>query len=306
MDDGTEQAGRAPVIAVLGSVNMDLVTTVTRRPEPGETIAGRDFATVPGGKGANQAVAASRSGGRVRFLGAVGTDVFAPRLRETLDAAGVDTGRLRTVDGPSGIATIVVDDSGENSIIVVGGANAAMTELTDDDLAVIAAADVLLCQLELPVPTVAAALRHARANDTLTLLNPSPVRELAPRLWAEVDIAVVNRGEARRLGAVLDGVPHVVTTLGGDGARHRGPDGTRLSVPGFAVPVVDTTGAGDAFTGALAVAWHRGPQDALRWACAAGALATTALGASAAVPDRAAVAALLREELPRSLPEKFE
>ena len=157
-----------------------------------------------------------------------------------------------------------------------------------------------------PVPTVAAALRHARANDTLTLLNPSPVRELAPRLWAEVDIAVVNRGEARRLGAVLDGVPHVVTTLGGDGARHRGPDGTRLSVPGFAVPVVDTTGAGDAFTGALAVAWHRGPQDALRWACAAGALATTALGASAAVPARAAVAALLREELPRSLPEKFE
>ncbi len=293
MDIGAEQARDAPVIAVLGSVNMDLVTTVTRRPVPGETIAGRDFATVPGGKGANQAVAASRSGGRVRFLGAVGSDVFAPRLRELLDEAGVATERLRTVEGSSGIATIVVEENGENSIIVVGGANAAVSELDADDLAVVADADMLVCQLELPVPTVAAALRHARAHSTITMLNPSPVRDLPEELWADVDIAVVNRGEARRVGAVLDRIPHVVTTLGADGAHHRGPDGSELTVPGVAVEVVDTTGAGDAFTGALAVAWSRGPRQALRRACAAGALATTALGASASIPDRAAIEALL-------------
>lgn len=125
------------------------------------------------------------------------------------------------------------------------------------------------------------------------MLNPSPVRDLPDGLWADVDIAVVNRDEARRLGAVLDRIPHVVTTLGADGAHHRGPDGSELSVPGPAVPVVDTTGAGDAFTGALAVAWRRGPRRALPWACAAGALATTTLGASAAIPDHAAIAALL-------------
>lgn len=281
------------MIAVLGSVNMDLVTTVTRRPEPGETISGRDFATMPGGKGANQAIAASRSGGRVRFLGAVGSDVFAPRLREVLHESGVQTDRLRTVEGPSGIATIVVEQDGENSIIVVGGANAAVTTLDAADLAVVAGADVLLCQLELPVPTVAAAMRHARAHSTVTLLNPSPVHDLPDQLWADTDIAVVNRGEARRLGAILDRVPHVVTTLGADGAHHRGPDGSELAVPGVAVEVVDTTGAGDAFTGALAVAWRHGPRRALLWACAAGALATTVLGASASQPDRAAIERLL-------------
>ncbi|MBF6523352.1 ribokinase [Nocardia farcinica] len=282
-----------PVIAVLGSINMDLVTTTARRPAPGETVLGSGFDTVPGGKGANQAVAARRSGGRVEFLGAVGTDVFAPQLRGALEAAGVGTSGLRTMPGPSGVASIVVDESGENSIIVVGGANAAMTALRETDRAMIAAADVLVCQLEIPVPTVAAGLRHARANGTTVLLNPSPAQDLPPQLWADVDVAVVNRGEERQLGAVLDRVPHVVVTLGGAGARYRGPDGAELAVPGVPVEVVDTTGAGDAFTGALAVAWRHGPAAALRWACAAGALATTRLGASASIPERTAIEDLL-------------
>lgn len=280
-----------PLIAVLGSINMDLVTTTDRRPEPGETVLGNGFTTVPGGKGANQAIAASRAGGRVEFLGAVGTDVFAADLRGALEESGVGTARLRTVDGPSGVASIVVDGGGENTIIFVGGANAGMTDLTEEDLSVIAAADVLLCQLEIPVPTVAAAARHARAHGTVMILNPSPVQDLSSDLWSHVDVAVVNSGEAGRLDAALASVPHLVVTLGAAGARYRGPDGAELTVPGMPVDVVDTTGAGDAFTGALAVAWPDGPAAALRPACAAGALATTRLGASASLPDRTEIAA---------------
>ncbi|TLF73946.1 ribokinase [Nocardia cyriacigeorgica] len=283
----------APEIAVLGSINMDLVTTTERRPQPGETVLGSGFAMVPGGKGANQAIAAGRAGGRVEFIGAVGDDVFADELRAVLRASGVGTARLRTVDGPSGIAAIVVDTSGENSIIVVGGANAAMIDLSDEDREVIAGADILLCQLEIPIRTVLTAARHGKANGTIVVLNPSPAQELPAELWAEVDVAVVNSGEFTELGADLDPVPHLVVTLGGDGARYRGPDGDEFRVPGLPVEVVDTTGAGDTFTGALAVAWHRGPAEAVRWACAAGALATTRLGASASIPTREEIEAVL-------------
>lgn len=280
-------------IAVVGSINMDLVTTVGRRPEAGETVAGDGFALVPGGKGSNQAIAARRAGAEVEFVGAVGGDVFADALRKVLHEAGVGVSRLRGVEGPSGIATIVVDRNGENTIIVVAGANGRMTELTTADLDTIAAADVLMCQLEIPIPTVLAAARHARAHGTTVVLNPSPVQELPEELWAEVDVAVVNAGEAARLASALTGVPHVITTLGGAGASYRGPDGIELSHPGIRVQVVDTTGAGDTFTGALAAHWHEGPATALAWACTAGALATTKLGASASIPESAEVERVL-------------
>ncbi|SFM79972.1 Ribokinase [Nocardia asteroides] len=279
----------APTIVVLGSVNMDLVTSTARRPAPGETVLGSGFTTVPGGKGANQAIAAARSGARVRFLGAVGADAFGETLRATLTGAGVDTALLRTVDGPSGVATIVVDDAGENSIIVVAGANGRVRELTADELAAIADADLLLCQLEIPLDTVAAAARHARAAGTTVALNPSPVRPLPAALWAEVDLAIVNSLESEHYSTELDQVPHVVRTLGGDGARYRSTDGTEFAVAGRRVDVVDTTGAGDAFTGALAATWARGPRAAVSWANAAGAVATTRLGASSAIPDRARI-----------------
>lgn len=276
----------SPLIAVLGSINMDLVTTTATRPAPGETVLGRGFTMVPGGKGANQAIAASRAGGRTMFLGAIGTDVFAPRLRAVLTESGVDTTGLRTIDGPSGIATIVVDDTGENTIIVVAGANTAMTGSTTADLTAIAAADILVCQLEIPLDTVVAAARHARAHGTTVLLNPSPVQHLPDEVWENVDVAVVNAGEAEQLGGPLDRVPHLVVTHGAQGARHRGPDGTETTARGPAVEVVDTTGAGDTFTGALAVRWPEGPAAALRFACTAGSLATTVLGASASIPWR--------------------
>ncbi|BCK57617.1 ribokinase [Nocardia wallacei] len=279
-------------IAVVGSINMDLVTTTGRRPEPGETLLGRGFEMVPGGKGSNQAIAARRAGAEVEFVGAVGDDLFAPVLREVLGDAGVGTRRLRSVSGPSGVASIVVDDTGENTIIVVEGANAALTELAPADLAAVAAADVLLCQLEIPLPTVLAAARHARASGTTVLLNPSPAQELSAEFWSVVDIAVVNAGEAARLAAPLESVAHVVVTRGAAGAVYRGPEG-EVAQPGIRVEVVDTTGAGDIFTGALAAHWHEGPAAALAWACTAGALATTKLGASAAIPSRTEIEAAL-------------
>lgn len=286
----------SPTVVVLGSVNMDLVTTVSRRPAPGETVLGTEFATVPGGKGANQAIAAARSGARVRFLGAIGDDAFGAELTATLSDAGIDTALVRRVDGASGIASIIVDDTGENSIIVVAGANGRVTDLTAAELAAIAEADILLCQLEIPIDTVLAAARHARASGTVVALNPSPVQPLPTDLWSAVDLAIVNSLEYEQYSAELAQVAHVVRTLGGDGAVYRGEDGTELSVAGLAVDVVDTTGAGDAFTGGLVATWNQGAPYALNWANTGGALATTSLGASSSIPNREEIAAALRAE----------
>ena len=276
------EADSTPRIVVVGSTNMDLITTTSTLPEPGQTLLGKDFHTAPGGKGGNQAVAVARAGGAVQFVGAVGDDDFGRALRDRLATAGVGTDRLRTVEGPSGIAAITVDARAENTIVVVPGANGTLTELDDEDRAAVAAAEVLILQLEIPIDTVVAAARAASDAGVTVLLNPSPVRDLPSELVAAVTVLVVNRGEADALGVdVLGAVPHVVTTLGGDGAVHRGPDGVETAVPAPAVDVVDTTGAGDAFTGALAVAWASGasPRDALVAACAAGADATTRSGA---------------------------
>ncbi|WP_036499598.1 ribokinase [Nocardia aobensis] len=281
-------------IAVVGSINMDLVTRTPRRPQAGETVLGTTFATVPGGKGANQAIAARRAGAAVDFVGAIGTDVFGAELRKVLEDNQVGTAGLRTVEGSSGTATIVVDETGENTIIVVGGANAALSDLTDGDRALIADADIMLCQLEIPVATVLDAARCARDHGTLVLLNPSPVRSLPSELWEAVDIAVVNKGEAAHWNSELRVVPHVLITRGGDGATYRGPEG-ELTHPGVRVDVVDTTGAGDTFTGALAAHWHEGPATALAWACTAGALATTVVGATASIPTAAAIERALAE-----------
>ncbi|KAA0022948.1 ribokinase [Antrihabitans cavernicola] len=290
--------GAKPRITVLGSANMDLVTRTERLPAPGETLLGRSFTAAPGGKGSNKAIAAARAGGDVEFVGAVGDDTFALDLREILVLNDVGTSLLREVEGPSGVAAIGVDDSGENCIVVVGGANSTITELTDAELAAVADADILLLDLELPLAAILAGAQHAHANDTTVILNPSPVQELPDELLAAVDILVLNKAEAELLGAhVLAAVPHVVITLGVDGATYRGPGGAAESVPALPVDVVDTTGAGDAFAGVLAVAWQRGPAEALRWACAAGGLASTVAGASPSLPQRADIARALAETI---------
>ncbi len=281
---------------MLGSLNMDLVVRTARLPGPGETILGTEFATSQGGKGANQAIAAARSGAAVTMIGAVGTDGFGDELLAALGADGVDTRFVRRVDGSSGIAVITVDDDAENTIVVAPGANGALTGLSDDDLAVISSSDLLIAQLEVPIETVAAGARAAAERGVAVMLNVSPARSLPDDLIAAVTLAVVNEGEETFVGAtVLDRVPHVVTTLGAAGARYRGPQGRRASATAPRVRPVDTTGAGDAFTGALAVAWAQGadPHRALLVACAAGALATTRAGAGRSAPIRAEIDAIV-------------
>lgn len=281
-------------VAVVGSANLDLVATAPVLPRPGETVLGHGFRTVPGGKGANQAVAAARAGAGCAFIGAVGDDPFAEQLRAHLAGSGVDIAGLRTVPGPSGVALIAVDDAAENLIVVAPGANASVTGLTGRDRAAAAAADVVLCQLEIPLPAVSEAMTAA----PFAILNAAPAQALPAELLAAVDLLVVNESEAATLGGgagdLLASVPRVVVTLGARGAEYADRDGARLTVPAPRIEAVDTTAAGDAFCGALAVAWAEGRPvaAALRWACAAGAACATRPGAGTALPTRAEIDAL--------------
>jgi ribokinase len=293
-----ERTVRLTEIVVVGSVNLDLVVTAPTLPQPGETVLGGDLRTVPGGKGANQAVAAARAGARCAFIGAVGQDAFAQPLRDNLAAAGVALRGLRTVPGPSGVALITVDAAAENSIVVAPGANAQLSGLDAEDRAAIAAADVLLCQLEIPLTTVRQAAIVARAAGTMVVLNAAPARALPAELLDAVDILVVNEVEAAAvaaagwstdvLTALLAVVPRVVLTLGARGAAYADRDGTRLDVDAPRIDAVDTTAAGDAFAGAfvVALAERRPVAEALRWACAAGAACARRPGASSALPTR--------------------
>jgi ribokinase len=289
-------------IVVAGSANMDLVGLAPRLPAPGETVLGDDFVMTPGGKGANQAIAAARAGGETVFLGAIGSDAFGVTLKARLNASGVDTAHVRTSYGSSGVAVIMVDRDGENAILVSPGANSTFAGLSAAEESAIADGDVLLCQQEIPVETVTAAARAARAGGTRTILNAAPARELPESLLALLDLLVVNEGEAMAitgtaepdLAALLELVPAVVLTLGGNGARYADREGRDEQLPAFRVEVADTTAAGDAFTGALAVAWGEGRDivEAVRWAAAAGAACVTKVGASNALPSRAEIDAL--------------
>ncbi|MGW6457222.1 ribokinase [Streptomyces sp. NPDC055078] len=285
-------------IVVLGSTNMDLVAYVAHAPKRGETVTGREFRTVPGGKGANQAVAAARAGGDVALIGAVGTDEFGARLRATLVSSGVDTDLLRTAEGPSGIAAVVVDNEGGNAIVVVPGANGTVTSLAPGDEALIATADTLLLQLELPLSAVLDGAEAARRHGVRTVLTPAPAQPLPPELLAATDLLVPNEHEAATLTGIADPltaaeallrqVPEVVITLGAAGSLHARRGAAPLTVPAPRVTALDTTAAGDTFVGALAVALGEGKtvEQALRWATAAAALCVQRPGASTSMPYR--------------------
>ncbi|MZE49955.1 ribokinase [Streptomyces sp. SID5770] len=285
-------------IVVLGSTNMDLVAYVPRAPALGETVTGRSFRTIPGGKGANQAVAAARAGAEVAMIGAIGTDGFGAQLRATLEHCAVDTDLLRTVEGPSGTAHIVVDDEGGNAIVVVPGANGTVTSLTHGDEALIGTADSLLLQLELPLSVVVEGATAARRLGVRTVLTPSPARPLPPELLAVTDLLVPNEHEAAALTgladpraaaeALLRDVPEVVITLGAAGSLHSARGAEPVAVPARRVRAVDTTGAGDTFVGALAVALGEGrpAPEALAWAQTAAALSVLREGASTSMPYR--------------------
>ncbi|MFI1399171.1 ribokinase [Streptomyces sp. NPDC020681] len=288
-------------IAVLGSTNMDLVAYVAHPPKRGETVTGREFRTIPGGKGANQAVAAARAGGDVAMIGAVGSDDFGRRLRQTLVTSGVDTDLLRTAEGPSGTAHIVVDDEGGNAIVVIPGANGTVTALAPGDEALIATADTLLLQLELPLSAVLDGAQAARRHGVRTVLTPSPAQPLPPELLAATDLLVPNEHEAATLAGVADPhraaeallrqVPEVVITLGSAGSLYASRDADPLTVPAPRVTAVDTTAAGDTFVGALAVALGEGKpvRQALGWASAAAALCVQRAGASTSMPYRSEI-----------------
>ncbi|TYK42704.1 ribokinase [Actinomadura decatromicini] len=288
-------------VVVVGSVNADLVVGVERRPGPGETVLGADLATHPGGKGANQAVAAARLGARAALVGRVGDDGHGRLLRASLAAAGVDLAHLATTPGaPTGVALITVGPDGDNSIIVSPGANA---RVGPDDVAAaraaITAASVVSCQLEVPLPAVAAAARLGAEAGARVVLNLSPPALVPDDLLARCDPLVVNEHEAAFLlgpdgprdpAAMAEalrrrGPRSVVVTLGADGALvAAGPEPVR--VPSPRVAAVDTTGAGDAFTAALCLRLARGDAlpDAARYAARAGAAAVRAPGAQGSFP----------------------
>jgi ribokinase len=291
-----------PRVTVLGSMNMDIAVTVPELPGPGATVLGTTARFAPGGKGANQAVAAARLGARVRMAGCAGADEFGGRLLAALRAESVDTSPVRQVkDVPSGLALITVDPQGENMITVAAGANRAVGE-PEVAAAATGPGDVLVISAEIPVAAITAALARARGTTATCLLNLAPAPPGAATIVAAgVDWLVVNESEASAVlgrpvagleearsaaaGLARAGARHAVVTAGAEGAAFAGPDGSG-AIEGFRVSAVDSVGAGDTFVGALAAALGAGvrPEPAVRAACAAAAVAVTRPGTQEAMP----------------------
>ena len=275
-------------VCVVGSVNMDLGLDVDTLPQPGETVLAASFRSTPGGKGANQAVAAARAGAQVQFVGAVGDDSAAAALRAHLTANDVGTEGLISLPGPSGSAIVVVDATGENLIVVAPGANGRLTLDSASLRELVADCDVLLLQLEIPITAAIAAAREAHSAGATVIVNASPSGGDPGKLaeLAELtDVVVTNEGEAAHW---VWPVTHRVITRGARGASYAG-GGRESTVAAPEVEVVDTSGAGDVFAGVLAASWSTGREHAMRRACAAGALATRVPGAGDCAPDAQAI-----------------
>jgi ribokinase len=275
-------------VCVVGSVNADLMFKVDALPRPGQTVLASSFTSSPGGKGGNQAVAAARAGASVQLVAALGADAAAEQLRAHLRDNEVGLDGVATLPVPSGTAAVVVDASAENSIVVAPGANAHLSVNSAEVRAVIADSDVVLLQLEIPVATAIAAARIGRAAGAVVVVNASPAGAEPHDLLAlseSADVVVVNEAEAREWHWP---VPHLVITRGARGASYLGED-ERFDVPSPAVEAVDTTGAGDVFAGVLAAGWRDGHENALRRACAAGALSTLIPGAGDCAPYAEAI-----------------
>ncbi|GAA0133358.1 ribokinase [Paenibacillus sp. YSY-4.3] len=305
---------RQPNIVVVGSLNMDIVVKVERTPEIGETLLGEEVHFIPGGKGANQAVAAARLGAKVTMVGAVGDDAFGAELRQSLEQNGVGAAAVRISAGEStGMASILLVQ-GDNQIVVVPGANASCTPedvYLHEEL--FAQADVVVLQLEIPVETVTAAAELARKYGKIVILNPAPAQSLPEKLLENTDYITPNRSE---LGLLTElevsgtawksaaeqlirmGPGQVVITLGSEGAAYMTEDGTMEKKSAHRVSVVDTTGAGDTFNGSLAYALGTGAglEDAVSFAVAASALSVTKLGAQTGMPKYEEVMEFIREE----------
>ena len=289
-------------VLVVGSLNADLVVKSPRFPQPGETISGEDLQIIPGGKGANQAVAAARQGVQTAMLGRVGSDSFAPFLVDNLKANQVDTSHVIVDSSATGTAIIVVDANGQNSIVLSPGANGNVSP-ADVDSASFSNSKLLLLQLEIPTPTVLHAAQKARANGLTVILNPAPAKALPAELISSVDILIPNESELSLLTGLpvndvssaekaakeilKQGVKTVIVTLGSKGALLV-TDTQVTQVDTYKVNVVDTTAAGDAFIGGFASAMLSGKalEDSVRYGCACGALATTKFGAQPSLPTK--------------------
>jgi ribokinase len=292
------------MILVFGSINIDLVVPVLGLPRPGETVLGGDYRLLPGGKGANQALAACRAGGSVMMAGAVGKDAFAGAALELLRQDGADLALVREVARPTGLAAIMVGGSGENLIAVASGANAAVTaEFVPDDM--LGPQTIVLCQMEVPAAETAALIRRAARRGARSILNLAPAVPVNRDLFGELHLLVANEAEAASLGddpAVIARRLRqaLVVTRGAVGSTAFLRDGRRLEIPALAIDAVDTTGAGDTFIGVLAAGLDQGLalQAALRRASAAAGLACLAQGAQTGMPDKAAIDAAA-ERLPQ-------
>ncbi|MBX9409211.1 ribokinase [Pseudomonas baetica] len=290
-------------VVVIGSLNMDLVTRAPRLPRGGETLIGHSFKTVSGGKGANQAVAAARLGAQVAMVGCVGNDDYGVQLRDALLAEQIDCQAVSVVEDSSGVALIVVDDNSQNAIVIVAGANGAMTPAVIDRFdAVMQAADVVICQLEIPDATVGHALKRARALGKTVILNPAPASRPLPADWfGAIDYLIPNESEAAALsGLPVDsletaehaashlmamGAGKVIITLGAEGSLFANGKGFE-HFPAPKVKAVDTTAAGDTFVGGFAAALADGKSEAeaIRYGQIAAALSVTRAGAQPSIP----------------------
>lgn len=296
-------------ILVVGSLNADLVVRAPRFPQPGETISGDDLNIFPGGKGANQAVAAARLGANVSLLGRVGKDNFGDFLLENLKQNKVDSTLIQRDDSSTGTAIIIVDSSGQNSIVLSSGANGNVS-IADVDNIPFANYQLLLLQLEIPLPTVLRAAQRAKESNTRVVLNPAPAKELPDELIALADFIIPNETELSLLTKqkVSDiasaesaarnllgrGAKHVIVTLGGKGALIVNTE-TCKQVDTYLVNVVDTTAAGDAFIGGFATSLleNKSLEEAVRFGCACGALAVTKFGAQPSLPTKEEVEKLI-------------
>lgn len=284
-------------VCVVGSINNDLTFVVERLPPPGATVLASSLVYAPGGKGANQAIAAARAGAQVQFVGSVGDDAAAATLLAHLRASGVGTSAVSAVAGPSGTAVVIVDAGAENAIVVAPEANSHLSVDSEAARRMVTESDVVLMQLEIPLPAVLDAARLARKSGTTVMLNASPIPGaggLSAELAGLVDVLVVNEAEAAHWRWR---VPHLVITRGARGASYVGTDRS-FDVSAPAVDAVDTAGAGDVFAGVLAASWDDGPDRAMRSAASAAALATLVPGAGDCAPTEMAIASAVIEDWP--------
>ena len=297
-------------VLVVGSLNMDLVVNLKRMPNPGETVLGNTFTTFAGGKGLNQAVATARAGAKVRMIGALGNDPYAKVLRNVMDQEKIDHSNVIEVAGSSGTAVIEVDDSGQNRIVVIAGANG---ELKSGNFVPNSEEKILLAQLESPINELEDIFKAAKKSGYKTVLNPAPAMKLAPTFLSEIDLLIPNEHEAAILtgiavtdfesaekaarALIAQGVSEVIITMAEKGAIYVGKDKV-IKQPAYKVSPIDTTAAGDAFCGGLVSELARGKdmESALKFAAAAGGLATTKSGATPSLPTENEIRSLQKSQ----------